>query len=60
MSCFTSPAESTTDVLTSESNVACFFDRGIVHYEFAPKGHTVNQDSYLAILRHLWDAVRRK
>jgi hypothetical protein len=37
-----------------------FFDhRGIVHYEFAPEGQTFNQDSYLAVLRSLWDAVRR-
>jgi hypothetical protein len=31
-----------------------------VRYEFTPEGQTVNQDFYLAILRHLWDAVRGK
>jgi hypothetical protein len=38
-----------------------FFDhRGIVQYEFAPESQTFNQDSYLAVLRSLWDAVCRK
>jgi hypothetical protein len=38
-----------------------FFDhRDIVHYEFAPEGQTFNKDFYLAVLRSLWDALRRK
>jgi hypothetical protein len=38
-----------------------FFDhRGIVHYEITPAGQTVNQDFYLAVVKRLLDAVRRK
>jgi hypothetical protein len=36
---------------------AIFYYRGTAHYEFAPEGHTVNQDCYLAVPRRLWDAV---
>jgi hypothetical protein len=38
-----------------------FFDHGgIVHYEIAPEGQTVNQDFYQPVLRHLPDVVQRK
>jgi hypothetical protein len=41
--------------------VLVFFDhRGTVHYEFTPEGQKINQDVYLAALRRLQDAVRRK
>jgi hypothetical protein len=33
---------------------------GLVHYEFIPKGCTVNKQVCVKIIRHLWDAVRRK
>src|SRR5215469_14721696 len=39
----------------------CFFDiKGLVHFEFAPQGQTVNQQFYLEVLKQLHDAVRRK
>ena len=39
----------------------CFFDiQGLVHFEFAPQGQTVNQQFYLEELKWLRDAVRRK
>jgi len=42
-------------------NVAEFFDiRGIVHYECAPTGQTVNQVYYLEVLERLREKVRRK
>jgi hypothetical protein len=45
-------------MLISESNTACFFNHpDIVHHEFSPEGHTVNEDFYLAVLRPPWDAV---
>ena len=38
-----------------------FFDwRGIVHFEFVPRGETVNKEFYLNVLKHLREAVRRK
>lgn len=38
-----------------------FFDiRGIVHYEFLPAGQTVNKEYYLAVMKRLRDAIRRK
>jgi hypothetical protein len=48
-----------TGALMSENNVPCLFSfdhRGIVHYEFAPEGHTINQDCYLVVLRCLQEA----
>lgn len=38
-----------------------FFDRdGVVHYEFAPDGQTINKEFYRDVLRRLRDSVRRK
>ena len=38
-----------------------FFDsEGVVHFEYAPDGQTVNKEYYLEVLRRLRDAVRRK
>ena len=38
-----------------------FFDyRGVVHHEFVPEGQTVNKEYYLAVLRHLREAIHRK
>jgi hypothetical protein len=58
-SSFTSRQESTIGALMSESNVACFQSsrhRALwIHYWWS-----VNQDFYLAVLRHLWDAIWRK
>lgn len=38
-----------------------FFDiRGVVHYEFLPDGQTVNKEYYLAVMRRLREAIRKK
>ena len=38
-----------------------FFDwQGVIHYEFVPRGQTVNKEFYLAVLKRLREAVRRK
>ena len=38
-----------------------FFDcKGVVHYEFAPRGQTTNKEYYVKILKRLRDAVRKK
>jgi len=38
-----------------------FFDwQGVIHYEFIPRGQTVNKEFYVAVLKHLREAVRRK
>ena len=38
-----------------------FFDcEGAVHYEFAPRGQTINEEYYVGALKRLRDAVRRK
>ena len=34
--------------------------KGIVHYEFVPRGETVNKHFYLNVLKRLRVAVRRK
>jgi len=47
--------------IKSQNNVADFFYiRGIVHYEFAPTGQTVNQVYYLEVLERLREKVRWK
>jgi len=38
-----------------------FFDwQGVIHYEFIPCGQTVNKEFYVAVLKHLKEAVRQK
>jgi hypothetical protein len=38
-----------------------FFDwQGIIHHKFVPCGLTVNKEFYVAVLKHLREAVRRK
>ena len=38
-----------------------FFDcEGVLHYEFAPRGQTINKEYYVEVLKRLRDAVRRK
>jgi len=38
-----------------------FFDsEGIVHHKYAPDGQTINMVSYVEVLRHLHESVRRK
>jgi len=38
-----------------------FFDwQGIIHHEFVPHGQTVNKEFYVAVLKRLREAVRRK
>jgi hypothetical protein len=53
VSCFTSSQKSTTGVHMSESNAILF---SIIMNSLLK----VSQDFYLAVLRCLWDAVRRK
>jgi hypothetical protein len=49
-----------TTYIQDQNNI-CFFDiRGIIHFEFAPEGTTVNQTFYVEVLKRLIDAVRRK
>ena len=44
-----------------KSMLIIFFDsEGVVHYEFAPRGQTMNQEYYVEVLKRLRDAVRRK
>jgi len=41
--------------------LVCFFDhKGTVHYEFIAQGQTVNQQSYLEVLKRLQESVLRK
>lgn len=37
-----------------------FYAKGVVHYEYLPEGSTVNQITYIEVLKRLRDAVRRK
>ena len=34
--------------------------KGVVHYEFAPRGQTIHNEYYVEVLKRLRDAVRRK
>jgi len=35
-----------------------FFDwQGVIHYEFIPRGQTVNKEFYVAVLNHLREAI---
>ena len=44
-----------------KSMLIIFFDcEGVVHYEFAPRGQTINKEYYVEVLKRLRDAVRRK
>ena len=44
-----------------KSMLIIFFDcKGGVHYEFAPRGQTINKEYYVKVLKRLRDAVRRK
>lgn len=49
----------------SKSKIKCmlitFFDlRGLIHYEFVPKGQTVNQHFYKDVLTRLFEKLRNK
>ena len=44
-----------------KSMVIIFFDcEGVVHYEFVPRGQTINKEYNVEVLKRLRDAVRRK
>ena len=53
---------STSESLKCEGDVDLFFFnwKGIVHYEFVPRGETVNKEIYLNVLKRLREGVRRK
>jgi hypothetical protein len=55
-------AKEATDVKVQDQRMfISFFDiRGIIHFEFVPKGATVNQTFYMEVLKRLVDAVRCK
>jgi len=40
--------------------VVCFDWQGVIHYDFIPRGQTVNKEFYVAVLKHLREAVHRK
>jgi len=40
--------------------VVSFYWQGVIHYEFIPRGQTVNKEFYVAVLKHFREAVRRK
>ena len=39
--------------------IVFFYWKGIVHYEFVPRGEAVNKEFYLNVLKRLREAVRR-
>ena len=44
-----------------KSMLIIFFDcQGVVHYEFSPRGQTINKEYYVEVMKRLRDAVRRK
>jgi len=52
-------------VRQSRSNVKVmltvfFYWKGIAHYDFVPRGETVNKEFYINVLKHLREAMRRK
>jgi hypothetical protein len=59
-SCFVLAQEDTTGALMSESNVACFF-QSLRHCAlWIHSWKSDNQNFHLAVLRCLWDMIRRK
>ena len=53
--------KSTSESLKYEGDVDSFFYwKGIVYYQFFPRGETVNKEVYLNVLKLLREAVRRK
>jgi len=40
--------------------VVSFYWQGVIHYEFVPRGQTVNNEFYLAVLKRMREAVRHK
>ena len=40
--------------------IVFFYWKGIVHYEFVPRGGRANKEFYLNVLKRLREAVRRK
>jgi len=52
------PKTSKTSLLGAKRMPIVFFNvHGVLHYEFIPKGQTVNQRDYTGTLRHLWENV---
>jgi hypothetical protein len=50
--------EGQTSSFLSEVHAIFFNIHGIVHYDFIPKGKTVNQHFYLDVLKCLWEDVQ--
>ena len=46
--------------LVKSMSIIFFGCQGVVHYEFAPRGQTINKEYYVEVLKRLRDAVRRK
>jgi len=58
-----SPRPKKAQMIRSNMKVmmAIFFNwQGVIHYEFVPRGQTVNKAFYLAVLKRLREAERRK
>ena len=55
------PKKARQSCSTTKSMLIVFFDnRGIVHYEFAPEGQTVNTKCYCIVLRRLREDIWQK
>jgi len=52
--------ESWNESIQHEGDVVCFDWHGVIHYEFIPRGQTVNKEFYVAVLKRLREAVCRK
>jgi len=52
--------ESSNESIQQEGNVFFFDWQSIIHHEFVPRGQTVNKEFYVAVLKRLREAVRRK